>query len=64
MAAPGTEPTRRPGPTRTSPPSAPLGLLVAVEAGTLDGLLAIEAAHLRGQIAFDQERGGDAARLF
>jgi hypothetical protein len=42
---------------------AALGLLVAVEAGPLDPLRAAEVEHLRGQIAFDQRRVGDAARL-
>ena len=44
-------------------PDAALGLLVAVEAGPLDALPAAEVEHLRGQIAFDQRRGTDAARL-
>jgi DNA-binding CsgD family transcriptional regulator/tetratricopeptide (TPR) repeat protein len=42
---------------------AALGLLVAVEAGPLDALLTAEVEHLRGQIALEQQRGGDAARL-
>jgi DNA-binding CsgD family transcriptional regulator len=42
---------------------AALGLLVAVEAGPLDPLEAAEVQRLRGQIAFDQQRAGDAARL-
>jgi hypothetical protein len=42
---------------------AALGLLVAVEAGPRDGLRSAEVEHLRGQIAFDQRRGSDAARL-
>ena len=42
---------------------AALGLLVAVEAGPLDALLTAEVEHLRGQIALEQRRGGDAARL-
>ena len=42
---------------------AALGLLVAVEAGPLDALRTAEVEHLRGQIALDQRRGGDAARL-
>jgi DNA-binding CsgD family transcriptional regulator len=42
---------------------AALGLLVAVEAGPLDMLQAAELEHLRGQIALDQRRGADAARL-
>jgi DNA-binding CsgD family transcriptional regulator len=40
-----------------------LGLLVAVEAGPLDPLQAAELEHQRGQLAFDQRRHGDAARL-
>ena len=40
-----------------------LGLLVAVEAGPLDALQAAQVESLRGQIAFDQRRGSDAARL-
>ena len=42
---------------------AALGLLVAVEAAPLDALLTAEVERLRGQIAFDQRRGNDAARL-
>jgi DNA-binding CsgD family transcriptional regulator len=42
---------------------AALGLLVAVEAGPLDPLQAAEVQQLRGQIAFDQRRASDAARL-
>jgi DNA-binding CsgD family transcriptional regulator len=42
---------------------AALGLLVAVEAGPCDALRTAEVEHLRGQIAFDQRRVGDAARL-
>ena len=42
---------------------AALGLLVAVEAGPLDALQAAEVERLRGQIAADQNRGSDAARL-
>lgn len=42
---------------------AALGLLVGVEAGPLDALSVAEVEHLRGQIAFDQRRGTDAARL-
>lgn len=42
---------------------AALGLLVMVEAGPLDALQTAEVQHLRGQIAFDQRRAGDAARL-
>jgi DNA-binding CsgD family transcriptional regulator len=40
-----------------------LRLLVAAEAGPLDALQAAEVQRLRGQIAFDQNRGSDAARL-
>ena len=40
-----------------------LGLLVAVEAGPLDALQIAEVQHLRGQIALDQRRVSDAARL-
>jgi DNA-binding CsgD family transcriptional regulator len=42
---------------------AALGLLVAVEAGPLDALQSAEVEHLRGQFAFVQGRGSDAARL-
>jgi DNA-binding CsgD family transcriptional regulator len=42
---------------------AALGLLVAVEAGPLDALQGAEVEHLRGQIALEQRRGNDAARL-
>jgi len=42
---------------------AALGLLVAVESGPPDALRTAEVEHLRGQIAFDQRRGGDAARM-
>jgi DNA-binding CsgD family transcriptional regulator/tetratricopeptide (TPR) repeat protein len=42
---------------------AALGLLVAAEAGPLDAWHAAEVERLRGQIASDQNRGGDAARL-
>jgi DNA-binding CsgD family transcriptional regulator len=42
---------------------AALGLLVAVEALPLDALQTAEVEHLRGQIAFDQRRVTDAARL-
>jgi DNA-binding CsgD family transcriptional regulator len=42
---------------------AALGLLVAVEAGPLDALPAAEVERLRGQIALEQQRGSDAARL-
>ncbi|TWP48531.1 AAA family ATPase [Lentzea tibetensis] len=40
-----------------------LRLLAAVEAGPPDALRSAEVEHLRGQIAFDQRRGGDAARM-
>jgi DNA-binding CsgD family transcriptional regulator len=42
---------------------AALGLLVAVEAGPLDDLVTAQVEHLRGQIALEQRRGGDAGRL-
>jgi DNA-binding CsgD family transcriptional regulator len=42
---------------------AALGLLVAVEAGPRDALRTAEVEHLRGTIALEQQRGGDAARL-
>jgi DNA-binding CsgD family transcriptional regulator len=42
---------------------AALGLLVATEAGPLDALQSVEVERLRGQIAFDQDRDSDAARL-
>jgi DNA-binding CsgD family transcriptional regulator len=42
---------------------AALGLLVAAEADTLDQRQAAEVERLRGQIALDQRRGSDAARL-
>ena len=42
---------------------AALGLLVAVEAGPMDALQTAEVERLRGQIALDQRRGGDADRL-
>ena len=42
---------------------AALGLLVAVEAGPLDALRTAEVEHLRGQIALEQRRASDAARL-
>ena len=42
---------------------AALGLLVAVEADPLDAQQAAEVERLRGQIALDQRRGGDAGRL-
>jgi len=42
---------------------AALGLLVAAEAGPLEAQRAADVEHLRGQIAFDQRRAGDAARL-
>ena len=44
-------------------PDAALGLLVAVEAGRPDALRSAQVEHLRGQIAFDQRRISDAARL-
>jgi len=42
---------------------AALGLLVAIEADALDARQAAEVERLRGQIALDQRRGGDADRL-
>jgi DNA-binding CsgD family transcriptional regulator len=42
---------------------AALGLLVAAEAGPLNPLQAAKVQHIRGQIAFDQNRGSDAAQL-
>ena len=42
---------------------AALGLLVAVEAGPPDALRTAEVEHLRGQIAMQQRRSGDGARL-
>jgi DNA-binding CsgD family transcriptional regulator/tetratricopeptide (TPR) repeat protein len=42
---------------------AALGLLVAVDAGPPDALRTAEAEHLRGRIAFDQGRPGDASQL-
>jgi DNA-binding CsgD family transcriptional regulator len=42
---------------------AALGLLVALEPGKLDPLQTAEVEHLRGQIALEQQRGADAARL-
>jgi DNA-binding CsgD family transcriptional regulator len=42
---------------------AALRLLPAVEAEPASDLRSASAEHLRGQIAFDQGRGGDAARL-
>jgi DNA-binding CsgD family transcriptional regulator len=42
---------------------AALGLLVAVEAGPPDPLRTAEVEHLRGQIATQQRRSGDGARL-
>ena len=42
---------------------AALRLLPAVEAEPASDLRRASAEHLRGQIAFDQRRGGDAARL-
>jgi DNA-binding CsgD family transcriptional regulator len=44
-------------------PDAALGLLVAVEAGPPDPLRTAEVEHLRGQIAAQQRRSSDAARL-
>jgi hypothetical protein len=44
-------------------PDGALGLLVAVEAGPPDALRIAEVERLSGQIAFDQRRISDAARL-
>jgi DNA-binding CsgD family transcriptional regulator len=44
-------------------PDAALSLLVAAETGPFDAMRAAEVEHLRGQIALDQQRGSDAARL-
>jgi DNA-binding CsgD family transcriptional regulator len=44
-------------------PEAALELLTAVEAGPPDALRTAELAHLRGRIALDQGRAGDAAQL-
>ena len=44
-------------------PDAALELLVALEVGPLDALRSAQVEHLRGQIAFDQRRISDAARL-
>jgi DNA-binding CsgD family transcriptional regulator len=40
-----------------------LHLLSAAEAGPMSALQTAEVEHLRGQVAFDQRRVGDAARL-
>jgi len=42
---------------------AALGLLVTLEAEQLGSYSTAEAEHLRGQIALEQQRGSDAARL-
>jgi DNA-binding CsgD family transcriptional regulator len=42
---------------------AALRLLTAAEGGSLSALQAAEIEHMRGQIAFDQRRVGDAVRL-
>src|SRR5205823_632543 len=42
---------------------AALTLLAEVDAGPANELRAAEVKHLRGQIAFDQRRGTEAARL-
>jgi DNA-binding CsgD family transcriptional regulator len=42
---------------------AALGLLVAVEAGPVDELRTAEVERVRGQIALDQRRASDAAKL-
>src|SRR5260370_20840467 len=49
--------------TSAGAPDAALAMLVAVEAGPPDALRTAEVERLRGQIAFDQRRAGDAARL-
>jgi DNA-binding CsgD family transcriptional regulator len=43
---------------------AALGLLAGVEAGVLDDLARARVDLLRGQIALEQRRGGEAGRLF
>jgi DNA-binding CsgD family transcriptional regulator len=45
-------------------PEAALGLLAGVEAGLLDELGRARVEVLRGQIALEQRRGGEAGRLF
>jgi DNA-binding CsgD family transcriptional regulator len=40
-----------------------LQLLIAAEAGPMSALQAAQCEHLRGQVAFDQRRVGDAARV-
>ncbi len=42
---------------------AALALLLAIEAGPVDALHAAEIEELRGEIAFDQRRAGEATRL-
>jgi DNA-binding CsgD family transcriptional regulator len=42
---------------------AAVGLLVTLETAQLGDAATAEAEHLRGQIAFEQQRGSDAARL-
>ena len=54
---------RGPGQREAGELDAALGLLVAAEAGPLDALQAAQVERLRGQIASDQRRGSDAARL-
>jgi DNA-binding CsgD family transcriptional regulator len=44
-------------------PDVALGLLAAVQAGPLDALRAAQVEYLRGQIADDQRRSSEAARL-
>jgi len=44
-------------------PDAALGLLAAAAAGPLDELQAAQAEYLRGQVADDQRRSSEAARL-
>jgi DNA-binding CsgD family transcriptional regulator len=45
-------------------PEAALGLLAGIEAGLLDELGRARVEVLRGQIALEQRRGGEAGRLF
>ena len=43
--------------------AASLGLLATVDAGPADALRTAEVERLRGQIAFDEQRSSEAARL-
>jgi DNA-binding CsgD family transcriptional regulator len=45
-------------------PQAALGLLASIDAGLLDGVGRARVELLRGQIALEERRGGDAGRLF